>query len=71
VRVFTHRIEIRDLKTRVMLRTHARAERPGTVVLPADERVFNPSRETRPILGQAKAIAAAASGRARPISSRR
>jgi hypothetical protein len=26
------------------------------VVLPADERVFNPSRETRHILGQAKAI---------------
>jgi transposase len=56
VRVFTHRIEIRDLKTQALLRTHARAERPGTVVLPADERVFNPSRETRRILGQAKAI---------------
>jgi hypothetical protein len=56
VRVFKHRIEIRDLKTQALLRTHARAERPGTVVLPADERVFNPSRETRRILGQAKAI---------------
>ena len=56
VRVFKHRIEIRDLKTQTLLRTHARAERPGTVVLPADERVFNPSRETRRILGQAKAI---------------
>jgi hypothetical protein len=31
---------------------------PGTVVLPADERVFNPSRETRYILAQAKAIGA-------------
>ena len=56
VRVFERRIEIRDLPTQALLRTHPRAERPGTVVLPADERVFNPSRETRHILGQAKAI---------------
>lgn len=61
VRVFARRIEIRDLQTQALLRTHARAERPGTVVLPADERVFNPSRETRHILGQAKAIGADAS----------
>ena len=56
VRVFEHLIEIRDLRTQALLRTHARAERPGTVVLPQDERVFNPSRETRRILQQAKAI---------------
>ena len=58
VRVFERRIEIRDLRTQALLRTHARAERPGTVVLPDDERVFNPSRETRHILAQAKAIGA-------------
>jgi transposase len=56
VRVFERRIEIRELQTQALLRTHARAERPGTVVLPDDERVFNPSRETRRILGQARAI---------------
>jgi len=56
VRVFEHRIEIRDIKTHALLRTHARVERPGSVVLPTEERVFNPSRETRRILGQAKAI---------------
>ena len=56
VRMFEHRIEIRDLRTQALLRSHPRAERPGTVVLPADERVFNPSRETLHILGQAKAI---------------
>jgi transposase len=61
VRVFEHRIEIRDLNTQALLRTHARAQRPGTVVLPADERVFNPSRETRRILTQAQAIGADAS----------
>lgn len=56
VRLFERRIEIRDLNTQALLRTHARADRPGTVVLPAAERVFNPSRETRYILNQAKAI---------------
>jgi len=56
VRLFACRIEIRDLTTRALLRTHARAERPGTVVLPQAERVFNPSRETRRILAQACAI---------------
>nr|CBA28338.1 hypothetical protein Csp_A06770 [Curvibacter putative symbiont of Hydra magnipapillata] len=55
VRIFEWRIEIRDLQG-ALLRTHAKAERPGTVVLPADERVFNPSRETRLILRQAKEI---------------
>lgn len=56
VRVFTHRIEIRELRTQVLLRTHTRVDRPGTVVLPVAERVFNPSRETRHILTQARSI---------------
>jgi hypothetical protein len=55
VRIFERRIEIRDLQG-ALLRTHAKAERPGTVVLPMDERVFNPSRETRKILRQAGQI---------------
>ena len=56
VRVFEHHIEIRDLKTQALLRTHARVERPGSVVLPMQERVFNPSRQTHRILAQAQAI---------------
>jgi hypothetical protein len=44
-----------------LLRTHPRAERPGTVVLPQEERVFNPSRETRLILRQASEIGTHAS----------
>ena len=56
VRIFERRLEIRDLQTQALLRTHTKAERPGTVVLPMDERVFNPSRETRFILKQADAI---------------
>jgi transposase len=56
VRIYAQRIEIRDIHTGALLRTHAKAERPGTVVLPMDERVFNPSRETRLILRQAGQI---------------
>ena len=56
VRVYAQRIEIRNPLNGALLRTHAKAERPGTVVLPQDERVFNPSRETRLILRQASQI---------------
>jgi len=49
-------IEIRDHKTQALLRTHARAARPGSLVLPEDERPFNPSRQTRYLLSQAEAI---------------
>ena len=56
VRLFDHHLEIRDLTTQVLLRTHALVDRPGTVVLPDEERIFNPSRETRAILRQAQAI---------------
>ena len=56
VRLFERHIEIRDLATQALIRTHTRVERPGTVVLPDEERLFNPSRETRTILKQAQAI---------------
>ena len=60
VRLFERRIEVREMRTQALLRTHARVDRPGTVVLPMAERVFNPSRETRFILTQARAIGAQA-----------
>lgn len=56
VRIYESLIEIRDHKTQALLRTHARAARPGSLVLPEDERVFNPSRQTRYLLSQAEAI---------------
>ena len=56
MRIYAQRIEIRDLASGALLRTHAKAQRPGTVVLPMDERVFNPSRQTRLILRQAGEI---------------
>lgn len=46
VRLFPHLVEIRELGSQKLLRTHARCERAGSVVLPDDERVFNPSRQT-------------------------
>ena len=58
VRIFERRLEIRDLRSQALLRTHTKAERPGTVVLPEDERVFNPSRETRLLMRQAQDIGA-------------
>ena len=56
VRLFERHLEIRDLQTQVLLRTHTLVDRPGSVVLPDAERIFNPSRETRFILRQAQAI---------------
>jgi transposase len=56
VRLFERHVEIRDRRTHALLRTHPRAQRPGSVLLPDDERPFNPSRETRRILTQATEI---------------
>jgi hypothetical protein len=56
VRLFEHHIEIRNRHTHAVLRIHPRAQRPGSVLLPDDERPFNPSRETRRILAQAEEI---------------
>ncbi len=47
VRVFERHLEIRDHATRALLRTHLRVERPGSVVLPEAERLFNPSRDVK------------------------
>lgn len=60
VRIFERKIEIREFRTQALLRTHVRVERPGSVVLPDAERLFNPSRETRRILRQADEIGAGA-----------
>jgi transposase len=56
VRVFERHLEIRDLKTLALLRTHLLVSRPGSVVLPDNERIFNPSRETHRILNKAREI---------------
>lgn len=42
VRVYASTIEIRDRHTHALLRVHSRMTYPGSVVLPTDERPFNP-----------------------------
>lgn len=56
MRQFEHHLEIRNLQTQALLRTHPLAEKPGSLILPNDERPFNPSRETHRIFAQAKTI---------------
>lgn len=56
VRLFKRRIEILNPDSKVLIRTHDRAERPGSVVIPDAERIFNPCRETQRVLAQAADI---------------
>jgi Mu transposase-like protein len=56
VRVYEFEIEIRDVATLEFIRRHPRATRKGTVRLPDDERIFNPSRQTEFLLKQALAV---------------
>jgi hypothetical protein len=54
--IFDRHIDIRELAGGQLVRTHARAERAGSVVMPLAQLAFNPSRETRFILKQADQI---------------
>lgn len=59
VRVYAHEIEIRDNTTLTLIRRHNRLPK-GQVALPEEERIFNPSRQTRQILSKAHGIGASA-----------
>ncbi len=56
VRLYENTIEIRDHKTQVLLRSHPRSLRAGTLLLPESERLFNPTRQTAFLLAQAETI---------------
>ncbi|CDX53667.1 hypothetical protein MPL1032_180100 [Mesorhizobium plurifarium] len=56
VRVYASTIEIRDRHTHALLRVHSRMTHPGSVVLPTNERPFNPSRQTAVLLANAGRI---------------
>lgn len=56
VRIFEHDLEIRDLMTFALIRRHPLAYKKGEVLLPENERIFNPSRQTRQILRRAADI---------------
>jgi transposase len=55
VRIYTNDIEIVDRNGQV-LRRHRKAERKGQFVLPEEDRIFNPSRESAQLLGRVKRI---------------
>jgi hypothetical protein len=56
VRAYSLSIEIRDVKGMQLIRTHPRAFRKGAVILPRDERPFNPSCQTGHLFGLAGVI---------------
>jgi transposase len=56
VRIFERDLEIRDVATLALIRRHPLAYKKGEVLLPENERIFNPSRQTRQILKRAQDI---------------
>jgi hypothetical protein len=55
VRIYTNDIEIMDRNGQI-LRRHKKAERKGQFVLPEEDRIFNPSRESAKLLERVKRI---------------
>jgi transposase len=56
VRIFEAEIEIFDLAVTYLIRRHPRSLRPGHLTMPEEDRIYNPSRQTRQILDQANSI---------------
>ena len=56
VRIYVSTIEIRDRHTQALLRIHPRMAHAGSVVLPTNERPFNPSRQTALLLSSADRV---------------
>lgn len=56
VRIYDIEIEIIDSTTLKLIRRHTRQERRGSVAMEEKDRIYNPSRQTEAILGQASAI---------------
>ncbi len=60
VRIFEHEIVIHDRATLMALRRHARSYKKGDLILPEEERIYNPSRQTHGLLKEASLIGPAA-----------
>ena len=56
VRIYDLEIEIRDLRTQSLLRTHPRSCHKGDLLLPDHERPFNPSRQTKFLMNKAEKV---------------
>jgi hypothetical protein len=69
VRIYEREIEILDERG-VVLRRHEKAARKGEFVLPEEDRIFNPSRETARLIGQVAKIGPSCEQLAREIFAR-
>jgi len=56
VRIYEYDIEIIDPGTMEKIRTHVKSHRPGMVKMEPEDRIFNPSRQTKYLLGKAESI---------------
>jgi len=55
VRIYEDQVEILDSRMEV-IRRHPKSGRPGSLMMKPEDRIFNPSRETDRLLGQAERI---------------
>jgi transposase len=69
VRLYAREIEILD-EQGVVLRRHDKATRKGQFVLPEEDRIFNPSRETARLIGKVAKLGPASEKLAREIFAR-
>jgi transposase len=56
IRIYEYEIEIIDPRTMEKIRTHIKSHRAGTVKMEPEDRIFNPSRQTKYLLGKAESI---------------
>jgi len=56
IRIYEYEIEIIDPRTMEKIRTHVKSHRAGTVKMEPEDRIFNPSRQTKYLLGKAESI---------------
>lgn len=56
VRIYEHEIEIIDPWTMEKIRTHIKSHRAGAVRMEPEDHIFNPSRQTKYLLGKAELI---------------
>ncbi|MCP4627013.1 MAG: IS21 family transposase [bacterium] len=56
VRIYNLEIEIINPRTMEKIRTHIKSHRPGAVKMEPEDRIFNPSRQTKYLLNKAERI---------------
>jgi transposase len=69
VRIYEREIDLLD-EQGIVLRRHAKATRKGEFVLPEEDRIFNPSRETARLIGKVGKLGPASEKLAREIFAR-